>query len=220
VYLARYSDSPVGAFDELVVLAGLVWNPPTSCAWAQRVYVSNKAARNHGLLSVGLPSRMATFSQSDATVGNIKESLKGGHRSSWWNVDFASHNDRSPSHPIIVRNTERGERGLKHSVAELILPAHQKGWGPRVSMQLPNFSGGTVDHLPLLHYTCELNTTVKVVSSMRAVGKYDASQAEDVSTVLKGKPLLCMAFDDMHMTVPKPHLLATGSNLVQSIGAV
>jgi membrane protein insertase Oxa1/YidC/SpoIIIJ len=26
---------------QLVALAGLVWNPPTSCAWAARVYVSN-----------------------------------------------------------------------------------------------------------------------------------------------------------------------------------
>ena len=29
-YLARYKDSPVGTFDELVVMGGLVWNPPTS----------------------------------------------------------------------------------------------------------------------------------------------------------------------------------------------
>lgn len=55
-YLARYSDSPAGVFDEvspsqiqkitrlvqLVVMSGLVWNAPTSCAWAARVYVNNK----------------------------------------------------------------------------------------------------------------------------------------------------------------------------------
>ena len=68
LYLARYDDSPVGAFDEVglgafcaayppvsqaaaqaVALAGLVWNPPTSCAWAAKVYVSNDAARKHGV---------------------------------------------------------------------------------------------------------------------------------------------------------------------------
>ena len=82
-YLARYSDSPVGAFEEvgllyftaevrahsaargksllrsfcscqaalkccahvqLVALAGIVWNPPLSCAWAARVYVNNRCA--------------------------------------------------------------------------------------------------------------------------------------------------------------------------------
>ncbi|XP_050224357.1 protein NEOXANTHIN-DEFICIENT 1 isoform X1 [Mercurialis annua] len=31
-FLANYEDSPAGPFDELVVIAGLVWNPPTSCA--------------------------------------------------------------------------------------------------------------------------------------------------------------------------------------------
>jgi hypothetical protein len=70
VYLARYDASPAGAFDEvgsrcsrcgrarltrvfrqtqLVVLAGLVWNPPGSCAWAARVYVSNADAQRHGV---------------------------------------------------------------------------------------------------------------------------------------------------------------------------
>lgn len=56
-YLARYTDSPVGAFDEvrkhlhahthrscvqLVAIAGIVWNWPTSSAWAARVYVNNR----------------------------------------------------------------------------------------------------------------------------------------------------------------------------------
>lgn len=67
LYLARYDDSPAGAFDEvrkplhlslclltraslqLVALAGLVWNPPTSCAWAARVYVNRESARKHGV---------------------------------------------------------------------------------------------------------------------------------------------------------------------------
>jgi len=40
----------------MVVLAGLVWNAPTSCAWASRVMVNSRAARNHGLKAVGLPS--------------------------------------------------------------------------------------------------------------------------------------------------------------------
>jgi hypothetical protein len=34
---------------QLVVLAGLVWNPPGSCAWAARVYVSNADAQRHGV---------------------------------------------------------------------------------------------------------------------------------------------------------------------------
>mmetsp|Transcript_4803 Transcript_4803/g.13119 ORF Transcript_4803/g.13119 Transcript_4803/m.13119 type:complete len:360 (-) Transcript_4803:55-1134(-) len=90
-YLARYDSSPAGSFDELVALTGLVWNPPTSCAWAARVYVNSKDARNHGINSVGLPSRMAEFrevSPADAdhqarfTERKKKHGLGGA--SNWW----------------------------------------------------------------------------------------------------------------------------------------
>ncbi|KAG5526803.1 hypothetical protein RHGRI_032915 [Rhododendron griersonianum] len=43
-----YDDSPAGIFDELVVIAGIVWNPPTSCAWAARVLVNSDEACVHG----------------------------------------------------------------------------------------------------------------------------------------------------------------------------
>ena len=48
LYVARYDESPCGKLDEVVVLGGLVWNPPTSCAWASRVYVdSARSERRH-----------------------------------------------------------------------------------------------------------------------------------------------------------------------------
>ncbi|XP_056867182.1 protein NEOXANTHIN-DEFICIENT 1-like isoform X1 [Raphanus sativus] len=47
-FLASYDDSPAGVFDELVVIAGTVWNPPTSCAWAARVLVNSNEACHHG----------------------------------------------------------------------------------------------------------------------------------------------------------------------------
>ena len=102
VFLARYSDSPVGAFDEvstapvlvnqlsaqalarpeygldslqLVALAGLVWQFPSSCAWAARVYVSNADARSHGRRSCGLPSSHARFQPQDGASDTA-----GG----WW----------------------------------------------------------------------------------------------------------------------------------------
>ena len=61
-YLARYDDSPCGAFDELVALAGIAWEPPVSAAWAAKVLVSNAEARSHGRRSCGLPSAAASFS--------------------------------------------------------------------------------------------------------------------------------------------------------------
>uniref|UniRef100_A0A452YK05 Protein NEOXANTHIN-DEFICIENT 1 n=1 Tax=Aegilops tauschii subsp. strangulata TaxID=200361 RepID=A0A452YK05_AEGTS len=63
MFLARYHDSPAGQFDELVVIAGIVWNPPTSCAWAARVLVNSAEACRHGRKEVGLPSHVAAFSE-------------------------------------------------------------------------------------------------------------------------------------------------------------
>ncbi|WPT11353.1 Protein NEOXANTHIN-DEFICIENT 1 [Picochlorum sp. SENEW3] len=90
-YLARYSDSPTGTFDELVALAGLAWNFPTSCAWAARVYVNNAEARNHGIGVVGLPSRLASFKavrKPSCCKGKIQHSSKSSSRidsgSDWW----------------------------------------------------------------------------------------------------------------------------------------
>ncbi|KAF2307407.1 hypothetical protein GH714_026933 [Hevea brasiliensis] len=62
-FLANYEESPAGTFDELVVIAGTVWNPPTSCAWAARVLVSSDDACCHGRKEVGLPSHVAKFSK-------------------------------------------------------------------------------------------------------------------------------------------------------------
>ena len=49
-------------------MAGLVWNPPTSCAWAARVFVSNREARDHGRRCVGLPSAVAAFVLEDVVL--------------------------------------------------------------------------------------------------------------------------------------------------------
>ncbi|XP_031260966.1 protein NEOXANTHIN-DEFICIENT 1 isoform X3 [Pistacia vera] len=69
-FLASYEDSPAGAFDELVVIAGIVWNPPTSCAWAARVLVNSDEACDHGrkVEYVGLPSQVARFTKRITAV--------------------------------------------------------------------------------------------------------------------------------------------------------
>ncbi|XP_020226614.1 protein NEOXANTHIN-DEFICIENT 1 isoform X5 [Cajanus cajan] len=75
-FLASYEDSPVGVFDELVVIAGLVWNRPTSCAWATRVYVNNDEACYHGRKEVGLPSQMARFSKANTAISREQRDKK------------------------------------------------------------------------------------------------------------------------------------------------
>lgn len=215
VYLVRYTDSPVGAFDELVVLSGLVWNPPTSCAWAQRVYVSNKTARNHGLQSVGLPSRLAKFTQS--LNPHLKASKVSAHQAkqgSWWGGCAVKESSKvAPDRAVVVKNVESGKRGLKTPVAEFLLPESLSRKGPRMPLTLPNFSGGTVDHPGLLHYTCKMLANIRPAPAVRAVQDSAPGEAEDVSHVLKGKPLLCLAFSDLVMRVPKAEpWIPKGSN--------
>ena len=59
-------------------MAGLVWNAPLSCAWAGRVYVSNREARDHGLGHVGLPSRLASFEGVAAPSAVAAAAASGG----------------------------------------------------------------------------------------------------------------------------------------------
>ncbi|KAG8365803.1 hypothetical protein BUALT_Bualt17G0009800 [Buddleja alternifolia] len=70
-FLANYEDSPAGIFDELVVIAGIVWNPPTSCAWAARVLVNSDKACIHGRKDVGLPSQVANFTKASLNMPSV-----------------------------------------------------------------------------------------------------------------------------------------------------
>ena len=219
LYLARYSDSPAGVFDELVVLAGLVWNAPTSCAWASRVYVNNKAARDHGIKVVGLPSRLASFEQSreptravaaPATFpGAVNANKPQELKPSWWNVDYAPHQSGSTSCALTIFNKEKGGKGMKEPVAELFLPPKHSGKpGIPMQMSLPSFSGCTAAVPDMLSYTCKLDTHLRFVPRIenRIADRADGQKAlpEDMSTILTGKPLITMSFDNMTMTVPHP----------------
>mmetsp|Transcript_7417 Transcript_7417/g.21914 ORF Transcript_7417/g.21914 Transcript_7417/m.21914 type:complete len:289 (+) Transcript_7417:202-1068(+) len=220
-FLSRYTDSPVGEFDELVAMAGLVWNFPGSCAWAARVYVNDKTARDHGLHKVGLPSRQASFEQdTDVTLH---------HRRGWWTgpeavVQAAGSGSRSAvdvpaapllrDHPLVVRNGEGGRRwqrahaarGLPGSgtVARFTLPAAPSGWpGPRLTINLPSFSGGTEDCPEILKYTCKLATNCSVTRcTTLEVGEGDSLEA--LAPILRGRPLICFNFADMEMSVKEP----------------
>ena len=208
VFLARYSDSPVGAFDEvrawpalassrqalqrltracrtqLVALAGLVWQFPTSCAWAARVYVSSADARSHGRKVCGLPSSHARFQA---------QGLAAGEKGSWWQAGGAggvhpgtpeqqrlaaapggSELDGAPALGSVAvtalarrggwrRAWREGEAGAR--VCSLALPPARQGGGgrgPRLRLSLPSLSGATPEHPGLLRYACQLAARVRL----------------------------------------------------------
>jgi hypothetical protein len=142
-------------------MAGLVWNPPTSCAWAGRVFVSDREARDHGLRSVGLPSRLASF-QPVASACTDARCARGRDPLSWWRkgqeqqqqdkaVAAAAAAAAAPAaglklpggfmDVVEMRSAERGRRALAAPVATFKLPPlRTEGFlGPRMRLSLPSF---------------------------------------------------------------------------------
>jgi len=185
LYLARYDSSPAGAFDELVALAGLVWNAPTSCAWAARVYVNSESARRHGLEEVGLPSHLARFTAGGAAAS----------RGSWWGQAETSR--------------QLDITAGKQPVCSLRLPELRRPAGPRISLSLPSFSGRTLRQPALLRYSLSLKARVSP-SPPVSVTAPDASPDHLLRAVLCGRPLVCFALSDMEMAVQEPEKVSTG----------
>lgn len=98
-YLARYTESPAGAFDELVVLCGLLWNPPGSAMWASRVAVSSDAARRHGVHTFGLPSVSADFVEAGGGGGGGAgpAGANGAGEGGWWGQIHSPGRGGSPA---------------------------------------------------------------------------------------------------------------------------
>lgn len=188
LYAARYDDSPCGKLDEVVVLGGLVWNAPTSCAWATRVYVDSKAAREHGIRTCGLPSRAVEFREAP---GEEKSSKRG-----WWRVKSGKNSANAVS---VIED--------KKKVCDLRFPTEPKLHGPRISMFLPSFSGKTKSMPDLLKYSLHMRANVRLSSPIKV--EIPPESARDTTTgslasILTAKPLLCIAFDNMQMDVEAP----------------
>jgi len=84
-----------------------VWQAPTSCAWAARVYVSDADARSHGRRACGLPSAHAAFAPHGAERGR-----PGG----WWQAGepgaarAAGARARAPGRPPAGADAGAGPR--------------------------------------------------------------------------------------------------------------
>ncbi|GLC38604.1 hypothetical protein PLESTM_000753000 [Pleodorina starrii] len=236
-YLARYEDSPAGTFDELVAMAGLVWNPPTSCAWAARVYVNSRQARDHGIRHVGLPSRLAAFKLTGGGDGGAAAQPGTGSRNWWWRPGPAatavaaareSHTatkGEQPQQPAVLelRNVDGGRgRGLSSPVCRITLPDCSRALGPRISLSLPSFSGGTPEVPGLLRYACDLRTNVGLMAPLAvevpppAAGaggrRGEESSPEYLAAVLGGRPLVTLEFAAMEMRVEEPEALLLGQS--------
>lgn len=234
MFLARYHDSPAGQFDELVVIAGIVWNPPTSCAWAARVLVNSAEACRHGRKEVGLPSHVAKFLQTGASELRNKPLVKPNSflRMLGMGSTFPKQENRRGIE--ISETTGSSARHLCNislPVTEVATGSHKhKKWiGPAIRMSLPSFSGQTEDHPDLLKYSCKVECRVRPVSPAKiwsprtaepqecSDGKNDSARSDAVLEsdaqrqsvlVLLSRPILALEFSSLLMHVDAPKTVA------------
>lgn len=74
-------------------------------------------------------------------------------------------------------------------------------------MFLPSFSGKTKSIPDLLKYSLRMRANIRLSSPIKVETPVETKGVADrgtLSTVLTAKPLLCIAFDNMHMDVGAP----------------
>lgn len=228
IYLAQYDDSPAGKFDELVVIAGTVWNWPTSCAWATRVLVNNKEACDHGRKAIGLPSHFASFFKE-----NMADKQKQQQQDLFpvqWSKQ-KSQSEKSSKCKGRLEITVSESNGLKIK-ALMESNGDYKWMRPTIGFSLPSFSGCTNFQPDLLKYSCSMDCRVQFVKTaiisacnpnlsnndyrISGVGygtALEIKQKEESAerdaqiltiSVLSSRPIIALAFDDMTMLVRAP----------------
>ncbi|KAK1415908.1 hypothetical protein QVD17_31696 [Tagetes erecta] len=197
-FFANYNESPFGPFDELVAIAGIVWNPPTSHAWAARVYVNSDNACTHGRKEFGLPSQFAAFSKGSTQMINVAE-IDGPVATSLYDIRLEP--------PTLKTN-----------------PLKWMALGPTIKMSLPSFSGHTEHNPQLLKYSCQIECRVKPTSPARVLGSSERFDSQNVELneclkkremsieVMLSKPILALEFNCLKMEVHPPVVVSQGSH--------
>ncbi|KAH6771124.1 hypothetical protein C2S52_015927 [Perilla frutescens var. hirtella] len=228
-FLANYEDSPVGKFDELVVIAGIVWNPPTSCAWAARVLVNSDKACLHGKKDVGLPSQFANFTKSVSAIPGTKRSRFGGFLNKIGITDPPDNMTNSMDIQVKEMNNHTSMDLCSINLTAAAMAASQNDaerWkGPAVKMSLPSFSGCTEYNPQLLKYSCQIECRVRAVSPAKVYGPsaFDGEiSCDDMElvagdsrddkrnlciSVMLSKPILSLEFNCLKMQVEAPTVI-------------
>ncbi|XP_057530124.1 protein NEOXANTHIN-DEFICIENT 1 [Amaranthus tricolor] len=236
-FLANYDHSPAGVFDELVVIAGIVWNPPTSCAWASKVLVNSNEACFHGRREVGLPSHVARFTKRLAADTGRRESRVNRFLNM---IGFgpATAGLRFRMDTQVTKITVPTPVTEEFSI-NLLSPApeeNSKMWlGPRIKLSLPSFSGRTEYNPNLLKYSCQMECRVRVIRPLKifrsspttdigaeeqAVENQNSSSTNQAMektkdyrrrlslSVMLSNPILALEFNCMNMNVENPLIIS------------
>ncbi|XP_023644749.1 protein NEOXANTHIN-DEFICIENT 1 isoform X3 [Capsella rubella] len=206
-FLASYDDSPAGVFDELVVIAGIVWNPPTSCAWAARVLVNSDEACHHGRKKItAVPKR-----KRDRAFGFLDTFGLG----------------TTLAHPedLVEIKVSEVDGAASAEICNIQIRSDETkvgNWmGPAIKMALPSFSGNTKYNSNLLKYSCHLHCRVRPVRPAVVSGALE-DETENLSernqtsqeslenerrlsiAVMLSKPIIALQFKCLTMQVEAP----------------
>ncbi|XP_012479607.1 protein NEOXANTHIN-DEFICIENT 1 isoform X2 [Gossypium raimondii] len=231
-FLANYDDSPAGVFDELVVIAGIVWNPPTSCAWAARVLVNSEEACHHGRKEVGLPSQVARFSKRITPVPRQTKDKFGGFLNMIGVGTTICHSKDCMDVQVteVVGPASSDICNIK-LLTDVPTPKFNKWMGPSITMSLPSFSGQTEYNANLLKYSCRLACRVRAVRPAKVSGPsplkkernldsesrgFTAEEVVDNArnlsiSVMLSKPILALEFNFLEMQVEAPIILSNNT---------
>ncbi|XP_010478172.1 PREDICTED: protein NEOXANTHIN-DEFICIENT 1-like isoform X4 [Camelina sativa] len=205
-FLASYDDSPAGVFDELVVIAGIVWNPPTSCAWAARVLVNSDEACHHGRKITAVPKRKRNRAFGFLDTFGLGTTL--AHPEDLMEVKV-SEVDAAASADICNIQIRSDETKVGNWM------------GPAIKMALPSFSGNTKYYSNLLKYSCHLHCRVRPVRPAVVSGALEdeteiLSECKQTSqemlenerrlsiAVMLSKPIIALQFKCLTMQVEAP----------------
>ncbi|XP_057949114.1 protein NEOXANTHIN-DEFICIENT 1 isoform X2 [Malania oleifera] len=231
-FLASYDHSPTGMFDELVVIAGIVWNQPTSCAWAARVLVNSDEACVHGRKAVGLPSHVAKFSKTiKATPRHSKRNSMNAFLDM---VGWGPALEHRDVQVIEINGPAAIDICTINYTTAASAVKFNKGTGPVIKMSLPSFSGHTKYNPNLLKYSCKMECRVRAVKPVKVSGpspapKNDKDRSSDHGSlnstgsttgdnveiarnlsisVMLSKPILALEFSCLKMQVEAPIIVS------------
>ncbi|KAJ4981680.1 hypothetical protein NE237_032517 [Protea cynaroides] len=238
-FLAQYDDSPAGIFDELVVIAGIVWNPPTSCAWAARVLVNSHEACFHGRKFIGLPSQVAGFSKRTTAISERSRYKDNSFLNKiGFGTAFCNPKDRIDVQVAEIKDSSEIDFCCISLPTAVLESRSDSMWmGPIIKMSLPSYSGYTQYNPHLLKYSCQIKCRVRAVAPAKVsgpttpvdkhgesfnpvdseIGGLTENDARNRSiSVLLSKPVLALEFNFLKMQVEPPIVVAHCSkNIVE-----
>ncbi|XP_056687008.1 protein NEOXANTHIN-DEFICIENT 1 isoform X3 [Spinacia oleracea] len=205
-FLANYDHTPAGVFDELVVIAGIVWNPPTSCAWASKVLVNSNEACIHGRREVGLPSDVARFTKRLAANARAEES-RGNRFLNMIGLGPAKPSSRFHLDTQVTQITSpvNFSINLLSSVPE----KNSKGWlGPVINMSLPSFRVRVVQPLEISRLSPTDAEDQSSDSTQQDMEDTTEKRRRLSLSVMLSKPILALEFNCLNMNVEHPLIIS------------